>query len=333
MARRRILAIGRPRYAFAELAQLEDKYDIDFVMPTNRAETKAAIAAVCAARPYPYSACFWLFGWTHYAPFDKELLAPVLPCPMFAGGGAGYDKVDTHWMAEEGAWYANTPGTPTTGTADLHVFLILAALRGTSQAEMTVRRGQWRDGLPLFDDPQGKVLGIVGMGDIGKDVARKAAVFGMRIIYHNRRPIALEDEKELGAEYCATLDELLAKCDVLSLNCPLTESTYHLISSREFALMKNGSYLVNTARGPIVDEAALKDALTSGKICRAGLDVFENEPNVDPFFLACERVTVQPHYGGFSVGTIRAGEKLVLGNVAAYLATGMPLTAVNKPRK
>ncbi|KAK9459199.1 D-isomer specific 2-hydroxyacid dehydrogenase [Lipomyces oligophaga] len=167
------------------------------------------------------------------------------------------------------------------------------------------------------------------MGDIGRDVARKLRVFDMKIIYYNRRQLAPELEKELEAEYIPTLQELLKRCDVLSINCPLTPETHHLISGPEFALMKHGSYLVNTARGPVIDEPALKEALISGKIKRAGLDVFENEPDIDPFFRTCEQVTIQPHYGGFSIGTIRKGEQLVLNNIRSFLETGKPLTAVN----
>ncbi|KAK9382924.1 uncharacterized protein V2V93DRAFT_389810 [Kockiozyma suomiensis] len=333
MARRRILAIGKPRFALAELALLESAYDIDYVYPTNRAATISAIEKICSQRATTYDACFWLFGWTHYKPFDRDLLTPVLPCPMFAGGGAGYDSVEVDWITENGAWYTNTPGTPTVGTADLHVFLVLAVLRGTSLAEKVARSGHWRDGLPLFDDPQGKILGIVGMGDIGREVARKLRVFDMRIMYFNRRPLPKEIESELDAQYVNTLDELLQQCDVLSINCPLTPETWHMISDREFSLMKDGSYIVNTARGAIVDEAALQRALESGKINRAGLDVFETEPEISEFFRTSDRVTIQPHYGGFSVGTIRLGEKLVLDNVRQYLETGEPLTPVNREER
>ncbi|KAJ8100257.1 glyoxylate reductase [Lipomyces tetrasporus] len=327
--RKRILAIGRPKFALAELAELEALYDVDFVMPTNRSETKSAIAEICAKTPAPYDACFWLFGWTHYKPFDKDLLEPVLPCGMFAGGGAGYDNVDVEWMSHNGAWYSNTPGTPTTGTADMHIFLMLAALRGTTLAERTCREGRWREGLPLFDDPDGKVLGIVGMGDIGREVAKKARIFNMDIIYYNRRRLPDEIEKELGAEY-VSFEDLIKQCDVLSINCPLSKDTYHLISHKEFTKMKDGVYVVNTARGAIIDETALKEALISGKVCRAGLDVFESEPHIDPFFLNSDSVTIQPHYGGFSVGTIRKGEKLILENIKCYLETGKPVTPVNE---
>ncbi|KAK7206771.1 D-isomer specific 2-hydroxyacid dehydrogenase [Myxozyma melibiosi] len=326
--RRRILAIGKPRFALSEMAYLEANYDVDYVLPTTREATKSAIASVCKASPTPYDACFWLFGWTHYRPFDEDLLAPVMPCPMFAGGGAGYDAVDVKWITSHGALYTNTPGTPTIGTADMHVFLVLAALRGTTLAEKTAREGRWRDGLGLMDDPQGKVLGIVGMGDIGREVARKLKVFDMDIAYYNRRQLPADVEEKLGAKYYSSLDELLKKCDVLSINCPLTPETKNMISDREFALMKDGSYFVNTARGAIVDEEALIRALESGKISRAGLDVFATEPNINEYFRKSDRVTIQPHYGGFSVGTVKFGEKLVLGNIRSFLESGKPLTPV-----
>ncbi|KAK9464534.1 glycerate-and formate-dehydrogenase [Lipomyces arxii] len=291
MALKRVLAIGKPKFALAELAELEAKYEIDYVIPTNRFETFAAVHLACATRPTNYDWCFWLFGYTHYKPFDRELLEPVLPCGLYAGGGAGYDSVDVEWITSAGAYYTSTPGTPTIGTADMHVFLILAA-------EKVASEDRWRDGLPLYDDPEGKILGIIGMGDIERDVAGKMKAFDMKIIYNNRQRLPTDVEELLDAEY-VSLEQLLRRCDVLSINCPLTKETYHLISTEEFDMMKNGVYVVNTARGAIIDEQAFKDASISGKVFRAGLDVFETKPHIDPFFRKCDRVTIQPHYGGF----------------------------------
>lgn len=159
-------------------------------------------------------------------------------------------------------------------------------------------------------------------------MAKKAAVFNIKIKYYNRNRLSPEDEAKYGAEYCSTLHELLGASDIVSLNCPLNANTTNLIGPAEFAAMKHGAFLVNTARGAVVDEKALKDALESGKIARAGLDVFCNEPNVDPWFLQSDKVIVQPHLGGLTDSAFQKAERECFENIKAVFRTGKPRSPV-----
>lgn len=161
-----------------------------------------------------------------------------------------------------------------------------------------------------------------------KYLAKKAAVFNLKIKYYNRHQLSSEEEAEYGAEYCTSLHELLACSDVVSLNCPLNASTANLISTSEFSAMKDGVYLINTARGGVIDEKAFKEALESGKVARAGLDVFCDEPNVDPWFLQSDKVIVQPHLGGLTDVAFHRAEKECFENIRAVFRTGKPNSPV-----
>jgi glyoxylate reductase len=177
---------------------------------------------------------------------------------------------------------------------------------------------------------QGRRLGIVGMGDIGQALARRARAFGMTIAYSNRTPVAPRVEAELGAEFMS-MDELLASSDVLSINCPYSPDTHHLIGEAQFAMMKSSAFLVNTARGPIVDEAALVEALQSGRIAGAGLDVFEHEPAVHPGLLQCEQAVLAPHLGSATVETRSAMARLAAHNAVNVLSGVEPPTPIPVP--
>lgn len=194
------------------------------------------------------------------------------------------------------------------------MFLILAALRRITTPFLAVRDGRWRGGekFNLGHDPKGKVLGVLGLGGIGRAVAARAKPFGMSVQYHNRN--RLSPELEDGAKYVG-FEELLRTSDVLSLNLALNASTRHIISKREFELMKEGVVIVNTARGPIIDEAALVEALDSGKVFSAGLDVFEEEPKIHPGLLKNEKAVLLPHVGTSTWETQKAMEVLVLDNL------------------
>ena len=190
----------------------------------------------------------------------------------------------------------NTPGVLDDATADLTMALILAATRRIAEGDRLVRSGRdwnWGMGFMLGSSLQGKRLGIVGLGRIGKWVAQRARAFGMEIAYHQRNPAPAEVEAALGAERMP-LERLLAEADVLSLHCPLTPETHHLIGAAELAAMKPSAVLVNAARGPIVDEAALAEALAEGRIAAAGLDVYEREPQVEPRLLELDNVVLTP---------------------------------------
>lgn len=190
--------------------------------------------------------------------------------------------------------------------------------------------GNWRGNFALGHDPKNKVLGILGMGGIGSAVAQRAKAFGMKIQYHNRR--RLPAEKEEGAKY-VTFDELLETSDVLSLNLSLNPSTRHIIGKREFEKMKDGIIVVNTARGPLIDEAALVDALKSGKVWSAGLDVFEEEPKIHPGLLEAENVVLLPHMGTATYETQRDMELLVLNNLKSAIQSDKLLTQVPEQKE
>lgn len=251
--------------------------------------------------------------------------------------GAGYDQVDVHACTEHGIKVSNTPTAVDDATADNNMFLILGALRGFNSSMFALRRGEWKGNPapPLGHDPQGKTLGILGMGGIGRNLKKKAEVFGMKVIYHNRN--RLSEEESGGADY-VEFDELLKRSDVLSTNLPLNVSetarkrkqnanskqknTRHIISTKEFEKMKDGIVIVNTARGAVIDEAALVEALNSGKVWSAGLDVFEEEPKVHPGLIACDRAMLLPHMGTWTAETQTKMERWAIDNVRQAMEKG-----------
>jgi glyoxylate reductase len=209
----------------------------------------------------------------------------------------------------------NTPGVLTDDTADLAMLLILAVPRRTTEGALLLRAGKW-DGWKPCDVHghriTGKKLGIVGMGRIGRAVAARARAFGLRIHYHNRRPLADTVEGMLGATYWDDLDAMLAAVDIVSINCPHTPETHRLFDARRIGLIGSDGYLINTARGEIVDEAALVEALRAGRLAGAGLDVFENEPRLHPGLLDLDSVTLLPHMGSATFeGREEMGHKVI----------------------
>lgn len=235
--------------------------------------------------------------------------------------GVGLDHIDLAAAAQRGLQVSNTP-VVTEDTADLAWALIMAACRRLSHCESLLRRGDWASAQQALGlRVHGKTLGIVGFGAIGQAVARRASGFGMAILYHGpRRKPAAEDI--LGARYCADLAELLGRSDVVSLNCPLTEDTRHLLNASTLGQMKTGAILVNTGRGPLVDEQALLAALRDGHLGGAGLDVYEFEPRVTPGLLELDNVTLLPHIGS-ATGECRTDMALrLVANIKAWLAGG-----------
>ncbi|KAF5646752.1 d-3-phosphoglycerate dehydrogenase [Fusarium sp. NRRL 52700] len=254
--------------------------------------------------------------------FDAELL-DVLPKSLkfICHNGAGYDQIHVSECTSRGIRVSNTPTAVDDATADITIFLLIGALRNVSSSIFTLREGTWRGSPPpsLGHDPQGKVLGILGMGGIGRNVARKARVFGMTVRYHNRS--RLSPDLEDGAEY-VDLETLLKDSDVLSLNLPLNPKTRHTIAKPQFDIMKRGIVIVNTARGAVMDEAALVEALESGQVASAGLDVFENEPEVHPGLLKNKNVLLVPHMGTWTVETERLMEAWAMDNVRLAVTEG-----------
>lgn len=254
-----------------------------------------------------------------------DAAGPQLCC--VANVAVGFDNIDLEAAGRRGVLVANTPGVLDDATADLTMALLLAAVRRIGEGERLVRSGRpwaWSMSFMLGSDLRGKRLGIVGLGNVGSRVARRARAFGMSIAYHGRRAASAEVVAELEAERLE-LDELLSSADVLSLHCPLTAATRHLIGARELALMKPTATLVNTARGPVVDERALAEALREGRIAAAGLDVYEHEPAVEPGLLGLENVVLSPHLGSATVETRAAMAELAASNaIAAVRGEALP---------
>ena len=252
---------------------------------------------------------------------------------VVANVAVGFNNIDVAACARRGVIATNTPGVLTDATADIAMALVLMSTRRLGEGERVIRSGtswQWGMFYLLGTGMQGRRLGIIGMGAIGVALARRARAFGMTIAYSNRSPVAPALETELDAAYLS-LDELLATADVVSVNCPYSPATHHLVDAAALARMKPTAFLVNTARGPIVDEVALAHALSTGIIAGAGLDVFEQEPVVHPGLLACENAVLVPHLGSATVETRTAMATLAARNAVAVLRGEEPLTPIPAP--
>ena len=234
----------------------------------------------------------------------------------------GYNNIDVPVCKERNVLVTNTPGVLTEATADIAMALILMSTRRLAEGERVIRAQQpWQWGMfyMLGSSIQGSQLGIVGMGQIGAAVARRARAFGMTIAYTKRSPLDAETAKELNATHME-LDELLATSDVVSLHCPYSPETHHLMNASTIGKMKKSAYLINTARGPVVDEEALATALQQGKIAGAGLDVFEKEPTVHQALIGLDNAVLIPHLGSATVETRTAMANLAVTNALAVLS-------------
>lgn len=235
---------------------------------------------------------------------------------LIASFGTGVDHIDLATARQRGITVTNTPGVLTEDTADMTMALILGVARRLSEGERLMRSGKWQGWSPmgmLGHRIYGKRLGIVGMGRIGSALARRAKGFGLSVHYHNRRRVHQSVEQALEATYWESLDQMLARMDIISINCPHTPATYHLLSARRLKLMQKHAYLVNTSRGEVVDENALTRMLQSGELAGAGLDVFEHEPAVNPKLLKLDSVVLLPHMGSATIeGRVDMGEKVII---------------------
>lgn len=261
-------------------------------------------------------------------PIDGALLASAGPqMRMIANFGAGVDHIDVKSAVGRGITVTNTPGVLTEDTADLAMALILAAPRRVAEGLRLLQDGRWTGWTPTFlmgRQLRGKKLGVLGMGRIGQALAKRAKAFGLEIHYHNRKPVAPGIAEDLGATYWPSLDQMLARVDILSVNCPYTPATFHLLSSRSLKLMKREAYVVNTARGEIIDENALIRMLEAGELAGAALDVFENEPYINPRLRALPNVLLLPHMGSATLESREAmGEKMIL-NIHTFLSGHTP---------
>lgn len=259
---------------------------------------------------------------------DHDFLRAAPGLRVVANVAVGYNNIDVAACHDRGIVVTNTPGVLTDATADLAMALTLMVTRRLGEGERLVRSQEpWKWGMfmMLGAGLQGRQLGVVGMGAIGEALAERAKAFGMSVVYHNRRAVDAATEARLGARLVG-FHELLETSDVVSLNCPYSDATHHLIDAAALDRMRPSAYLVNTARGPIVDEAALAAALRDGTIAGAGLDVFEHEPDVHPGLLDLENVVLIPHLGSATVETRSAMARLAARNAVEVLA-GRP--AVN----
>ena len=263
---------------------------------------------------------------------DDELLQTAGPqLQVVSNVAVGYNNIDVAACTARGVIATNTPGVLTHATADIAMSLILMTTRRLAEGERIIRsREPWQWGMfyLLGSSIQGRRLGIVGMGAIGAATARRAKAFGMDIAYSNRNAVTPELAAELSCERLS-MEELLATSDIVSVHCPYSPDTHHLIGTDEFAAMKNSAYLINTARGPIVDEAALVAALEQNQIAGAGLDVFEKEPEIHPGLLDRNDVVLIPHLGSATVETRTAMATLAASNTLAVLRGGVAPTPIN----
>ena len=235
---------------------------------------------------------------------------------MIANFGAGVEHIDLTAAAARGIIVTNTPDVLTEDTADLTMALVLMTPRRMGEGERIVRAKQWTGWTPTYmmgNRINGKRLGIIGMGHIGTAVAERAKGFGLACHYHNRNRVAEDLEAKLEVTYWESLDQMLAHMDIIVVTCPSTPATYHLLSERRLKLMQPHCYVVNTSRGNIIDETALVGLLESGAIAGAGLDVFENEPDIHPKFFDMENVVILPHLGSATIeGRVAMGERVIV---------------------
>jgi glyoxylate reductase len=253
------------------------------------------------------------------------------PTHLIANMAVGFNNIDIQAATRLGIGVSNTPGVLSDTTADLAFALLLATARRIPEAERFLRAGKYHGWGPLLfcgAEVHQATLGLIGAGRIGKLVAKRASGFDMRILYHNTHRMSLEEEARYSASF-VPLDQLLQQSDFVSIHVPYLPTTHHLIAEREFQLMKPGSFLINTARGPIVDEQALVRALQSGKLAGAGLDVFEHEPTVEPELLALENVVLLPHIASASLKTRTLMATMAADNLVAHARGQRPPNILN----
>lgn len=356
----KILLLGTIEHAHAAWSRITSIADI--VQPTST--DRPSFLSECASGAF--SSCLLAYrtfdSTTLTGPIDHELISALPDSIQYiCHVGAGYDAISIPACTARGIRVSNTPSAVDEATADCALFLLLGAMRNFNAGMTALRRNEWRGGTdedevkgeeekttrtktikmpPLGRDPRGKTLGILGMGGIGKCLARKVAgAFGMKVQYLNRRR-DWEGERELREQGCPrvevewveTMEELLGTSDVLSLNLPLNAETRHIISTKEFAMMKPGIVIINTARGAVMDEAALVEALESGQVQSVGLDVYENEPEIHPGLLANPNVMLVPHMGTWTVETETKMEEWAISNVQMAIEEGKMRSIVPEQR-
>ena len=262
---------------------------------------------------------------------DRTFIEKAQRLKMIANLGVGFNNIDVDAATSRGIPVSNTPDVLTEATADLAFTLILSLARRVVEGDKRTREGRFQFWAPLVflgREVTGKTLGIIGLGKIGKAVVKRAGGFDMRVLYHNRRPLEQAEEETLGVEY-ADLRRLLKQADFVSLHVPLTDRTRHLIDRESLGWMKPEAFLINTSRGPVVDEKALLDTLKQGKIAGAGLDVYEEEPSLTPGLVDLENVILLPHVGSATLETRTRMARLAVDNLLAGLRGEKPPNCLN----
>ena len=313
MADRKLKVVVTRKLPEAVEARMRELFDVELNAddrPMGRDALAAAVARADVLAP------------TVTDRIDAELLAQAGPrLRLIANFGAGFEHIDVAAANARGVTVTNTPGVLTEDTADMAMALILAVSRRVVEGARALQAGEFHGWSPTWmmgRRIRGKSLGIIGMGRIGQALARRGRAFGLSIHYHNRRPIPAAVAETLEATRWESLDQMLARMDIVSLNCPHTPGTYHLLSARRLRLMPDHAILINTARGGVVDEAALVERLAQGRLAGAGLDVYEHEPAVDPRLLKMPNVVLLPHLGSATVeARAEMGDKVVI-NIKAF---------------
>lgn len=299
-----------------------------WVSPHDRALTKSELLTAVSGAD-----AIVAFLHDHIDLAVLEAAGPQLRC--VSNVAAGFDNVDISAADSRGVIVTNTPGVLAEATADLTLGLILAVSRRIVEGDRLIRSGQsweWHLGFMLGTQLTGKTIGLVGLGEIGLATARRARAFGMKVIYHARRRVNPDVEAELGGAQRVDLDTLFRTSDIVSLHCPLTPETHHLVNKSRLHMMRSTALLINTARGAIVDEEALVQALERRVIAGAALDVYEYEPSVHAGLTLLQNVVLAPHLGSATVETRTMMAQLAAANVKAVLADGLALTPVGKVR-
>lgn len=308
MKKKILITYNLPREGFAELTE-----HFELIFPENDSFSKTEVLERVAE-------CDALLSMFNFV-IDKEIIDAGKNLKIISNFGVGFNNVDFEYARHKGVMVTNTPDPVVEPTAEMAFALMLATARRVAECDRKLRDAasglKWGVMENLGVGLYGKTLGIVGLGRIGKSIARRAEAFGMKVVYHNRR------ETEAGnAKYCSTLDELLYVSDFVSLNVPLTDETRHLIDADALKKMKPSAILINTARGPVVDEPALADALKNRTIRAAGLDVFENEPSVCPQLLALDNVVLAPHNGTATIDARIEMSRFAARNIVNFFDGG-----------
>lgn len=329
-----VLRLGPTRFAQDAWKNLVSKYNVE-VIETNANDREEFISELKAGKYANVDCITRTFeSIKQTGMMDKPLLNLIKEntnVKVISHNGAGYDQVDAIECGNLNLQLSNVPSLVDDATADTAVYLLLSAMRNFQLSTENLKKGRWKTmkcaGTPIGNDPEGKVLGILGMGGIGRTIRDRLQPFGFsKILYHNRNQLSKDLEK--GAIYCKTPNELFEKSDIISISVPLNQHTKHIINEKSLNTMKDGVVIINTARGPVIDENALKNALKTGKVGSFGTDVWENEPNVDMELVNMPNVAALPHMGTHTVETMKAMEEYVVKNVETYIDTGKVLAMV-----